>query len=225
MRSRDLLICLSASISSSSCAAFVLLPSHQPRTRWQLNGLSPGRYSTRIYSEEPENSISDYTLGLHGGKYQFDSAGMNYEGQQFAQTGYGSSSEEEQKQEDFSNEPLPKWALRLQRQLPPESCPVLEVASNGGTAEVEFSNEERSWERFYAMIIPEGGPSKEQASGGALCYTVEPSVGLLAPRGGSGAYTHMAQVVVKNEQLPGGSSSDCWLVVGTEAETWHYKLQ
>jgi hypothetical protein len=207
--------------TTTSCAAFVTLPSQPRRTRCQLNGLSPHRYFTRLYSEEAENSISDYTLGLHGGKYQFDSAGMNFEGQQFAETGYGSSEEEEP--QDFSNEPLPKWALRLQSQRPPESCPVLEVASNGGT--VEFSNEERSWERFYAMIIPESGSSDEQVPAVALSYTVEPSGGMLAPRGGSGAYKDTAHVVVKAEQLPMGSYSSCWLFIGTEAETWHYKLQ
>ena len=31
---------------------------------------------------------------LHGGKYQFGSAGINLEGQQFAESGYGSSSVE-----------------------------------------------------------------------------------------------------------------------------------
>mmetsp|Transcript_12899 Transcript_12899/g.21393 ORF Transcript_12899/g.21393 Transcript_12899/m.21393 type:complete len:219 (-) Transcript_12899:259-915(-) len=218
MRARDLLLFL----STNGGAAALLFPQQVRRHDHYYLSTITTRRSTRLYSEE--NSVSDYTLGLHGGKYQFDTAGINFEGQQFAETGYGST--EEYQQEDFSNEPLPKWALRLQSQVPPENCPVLQVAAGGGTV-VPFSNEERSWERFYAMIILVENDEKAVASQQSPLYTVEPSVGMMAPRGGSGQYKDTAQVTVMTNELQAPSSSDyhCWLAIGTEEETWHYQLQ
>lgn len=207
--------------SSCTCTGFIVPRTDRQKIRRDSLLLSPTsrQQSTTLYSADPENSISDYTLGLHGGKYQFDTAGMSFEARQFAETGYGST--EEYQEEDFSNEPLPKWALRLQSQPPPENCPILQVNADGGTP-VSFSNEERSWERFYAMII--SGADNDAAEENAGIYTVEPSAGQLAPRGGSGKYGDSGQVLVNKLQGSDGTSPDCWLVIGTEAERWYYKL-
>ena len=61
--------------------------------------------------EESKKSIADYTLGLHGGKYQFgDSSGFSFAGQEFAAALYSSG---ETEQVDYASEDLPDWAVRL----------------------------------------------------------------------------------------------------------------
>jgi hypothetical protein len=148
-------------------------------------------------------------LGLHGGKYQFSDAGTNYAGQEFAETGYSSGNYEQEG--DLENDPLPNWALKL-NQIPTKDCAQLQVAYSGTL--VDFQNDERSWERYYAVIV---GQERRDSP-----YIVEPLVGMLAPRGGSTDHSDVGRVVVKTTGQP--LEGMWWLVVGTEAKTWLYQL-
>eukprot|EP00980_Cylindrotheca_fusiformis_P029592 scaffold23554_cov142-Cylindrotheca_fusiformis.AAC.1 len=162
--------------------------------------------------EEPSRSIGDIVQGLHGSKYQFGDSALNFEGQQFAETGYGSSTPSLD-EEDYSKEPIPAWALRLKDTLPSaEAGSVLRLASGYGS--VEIKNEERSWEKYYAFIV--GGDDETQDS-----LVVEPRVGILAPRGGTESFRDAAQITVQGETR---ESENVFLVVGTEAESWIYKI-
>lgn len=98
-------------------------------------------------------SIGDVFLGLHGGKYQFGSTGIYLEGQQFAESGYGSSSIEE---EDYNDEPIPNWALKMKEVVPNDDSPELQLSPLEVTR-ISIQNEERSWEKYYAFVVSENG--------------------------------------------------------------------
>jgi hypothetical protein len=158
--------------------------------------------------DEEKRSIGDVVQGLHGSKYQFNEAGLNFEGQQFAEMGYSSGVVETN---DFEKDPMPEWALKLRESQPPSSCPALVIQRDGSTF-VEIRNEERSWEMLYAFVI---GSS-------AGTTIVQPWVGQLAPRGGTNRYSDSVRLEVKSSDLQLVENS--WLVVGTEAEKWFYRL-
>jgi hypothetical protein len=186
--------------------------------------------SSRLFArkeEEPSpttsRSIGNVVQGLHGGKYQFGSAGINYEGQQFAEMGYSSGLIE---QDNYEDEPMPNWALKLQQSVPPnndklKNYPQLELNTNGMvTTTAQVQNQERSWEKYYAFIV---GDDKDVTS----LITVEPRVGMLAPRGGVNEFSDRAQLqltITANAGQPLASNGNCWLLVGTEEESWFYKL-
>ena len=193
---------------------------------------------------EQKRAVGDVVQGLHGGKYQFDdsSHGGSFEGRQFAETGYGSSSVDESiiASEQFANEPLPNWARKLVELPLPENSPelllMLEESKGGGPLpnhgiEIQIQNEERSWEMYYAFVV---GPLSESVG-----MIVEPRVGQLAPRGGVGPFsdTAIVRLQCQDEGPPPSSSptttsgmtdvsaSPSWLVVGTEAARWFYRLR
>lgn len=76
---------------------------------------------------------------------------------------------------------------------------------------VEIQNDERSWEKYYAFAVGDDAGS----------VAVEPRVGMLAPRGGANNFSDKSQLKVQGNI---GSQGNAWLVVGTEAEKWTYKL-
>jgi hypothetical protein len=186
----------------------------QPRIRPTL--LQQKVPSVRLFSEPHQEgsssststsrSIGDVVQGLHGSKYQFSSSGINFEGQQFAETGYGSAELEE---EDYSDEPVPTWALKLKEIVPSNESPTLQLASGSGS--VQIQNEERSWEKYYAFLIGDDIDT----------LVVEPSVGMLAPRGGTENFPDTAQLTVQGAI---GAEGKAFLAVGTEAEKWVYKI-
>jgi hypothetical protein len=141
-------------------------------------------------------------------KYQFGDAGMNVEGQKFAEMGYSSG---EIQLDNYEDEPIPTWALKLQLlELLPSSCPELMLSE--GSAMIEIQNDERSWEKYYAIVIGDA----------ASLVVVEPRVGMLAPRGGANNFSDTAQLQVRRSG--NRSQGSTWLVIGTEAERWTYKL-
>jgi hypothetical protein len=160
-------------------------------------------------SSTSSRSIGDVVQGLHGSKYQFSDSGINFEGQQFAETGYGSSTPAEQ-EEDCSDEPVPTWALKLKEIIPSNESPTLQLASGYGS--VQIQNEERSWEKYYAFLIGDNIDT----------LVVEPSVGMLAPRGGTENFPDTAQLTVQG--ATDGAGGNAFLAVGTEAEKWVYKI-
>ena len=194
---------------------------HQQHRQWR-QGFSVTRQNNSNLDNEQEDqtgqsSVGDYVRGVHGGKYQFDTVGgMTFEGQQFAEALYSGSSDGDS-EEDFTNEPLPKWAERLRDTMVPPSaaCPLELRIGN----KVTVVNEERSWERFYAFVVPSD----------VLGIRVEPWVGQLAPRGGANGFSDTATLSVERDTNEEGSGSsrlgiEPYLVVGTEAEKWIYKL-
>ena len=183
------------------------------------------RHQSRLFEQEDEEegsiptrrSIGTVVQGLHGSKYQFGSAGINYEGQQFAEMGYSSGLIE---QDNYDDEPMPNWALKLQQSVPDVelNCPQLAFDSHG-VATVQVHNQERSWEKYYSFIV---GDEDALSS-----ITVEPRVGMLAPRGGVNDFSDQAQLkltVKATDKQPFPCNGKCWLLVGTEEESWFYKL-
>ena len=152
-------------------------------------------------------SIADYTLGLHGGKYQFDdTSGVSAAGQEFAASLYSSGSEQVV---DYTAEAWPAWAVRLSEVTAEECVNNSSVQPLPAAGVVGIVNEEMTWERYYAFVVPRCD---------TVTFSVEPWVGVLAPRGG--------QAVLKVTSSSSASSSvdPSWLVVGTEAERWIYAL-
>jgi hypothetical protein len=181
---------------------------------FQIRSLLP-RPETCLFSDSPEQpqSIGDVVQGLHGSKYQFNDAGVSFEGQQFAEMGYSSG---EVVEENYEDEPIPTWALKLKALTPHENASELSIIGSAEGAAalpvpvvVDIKNDERSWEKFHAFIVGDAGS-----------LVVEPRVGMLAPRGGANNYSDTAQLRVTGA----GNSGNVWLVVGTEAEKWTYKL-
>ena len=183
-------------------------------------------------------AIGDVVKGLHGGKYLFQDAaasggGMSFEGQQFAEMSYATSSDLEQESNYYEDEPLPNWASKLQQPISSEQVnnyPQLALNDNG-KASVEIQNDERSWEKFYAFVVvseEEDDLVLEQQQQQQLLlsqFVVEPKVGQLAPRGGTNDFSDRATINVTtgNNKIEKGRNQ-FFLVVGTEAETWKYRL-
>ena len=166
--------------------------------------------------QEGRRAIGDVVQGLHGSKYQFnDAAGITFEGQQFAEMGY--SSGDQVHIDNYENEPIPQWALKLKEMTPPIQATGRElVLGDDNKITVEIQNDERSWEMYYAFVI---GPSAETIK-------VQPWVGQLAPRGGANHFSDSAVLDVSsratdNNVLLGEGN---FLIVGTEADKWLYKL-
>lgn len=167
------------------------------------------QFDSRVFAtEEGRRAIGDIVQGLHGSKYQFNDAGANFEGQQFAEMGYSSG---EVLVESYENNPIvPQWALKMKEMTPPTNAPALRLNDK---VSVNIRNDERSWEKYYAFIV---GPAAETT-------TVRPWVGQLAPRGGSNMFSDSAVLEIS---CPTSCVVDeeSFLVIGTEAEKWFYKL-
>lgn len=176
---------------------------------------------TTGFSTDPEDatrSIGDVVQGLHGGKYQFDEASpISFEGRQFAEMSYSSGSSI--KEDNFEDEPLPKWALRLKEMAPLDVLPskiageVIVDDAQSGT--IKIQNDERSWEKYYAFVVG------DQASS----FVVNPFVGMLAPRGGANEFSDSAVLEISAAEVGCAVASSTFVVVGTEAETWTYQIQ
>lgn len=163
--------------------------------------------------DDAKKSIADYAMGLHGGKYQFDDPALSAAGRDFAASLYAAASGDEATTVvDYASEPWPAWAVRLSEWTAVDCCANNDNASvqplpAGG--QVTIVNEEMTWERYYAFIVPH---REDDAAG----FSVEPWVGMLAPRGG--------MVALKVTSASASSDGPSWLVVGTESERWIYSL-
>ena len=195
-----------------------MIPSPAPSCNTLLWAVADEAASTNDddFGSSPTKSIADYTLGLHGGKYQFGDSAVSTVGQDFAASLYASAEENGVSDVDYTSETVPAWALRLSdltgTSLQVYSSNIEQLPPNG---QVTIVNEEMTWEKFYAFVVPRpevggDGGSAESAA------TVEPWVGMLSPRGG--------QAVLQVTLSPGRSSNPTWLVVGTECERWIYSL-
>lgn len=182
-----------------------------------------------IDTSTSSTSIGDITRNLHGGKYQFSEtqylAGGSLMGQQFAESLYSSCDEEESLEEE--GDELPKWALKL---LQPDEHEGKQLAGSLTFSErakshkISITNDERSWEKYYAFVLP----NTFQQS-----FLISSLRGVLAPRGGasnacdaSKPYSDSAHITI---ELVGDDDAtivrgEVLLVVGTEAEIWRYEL-
>ena len=203
-----LLVACSVKVTEAFAAEQCNLHHHRCRKcRNQLYLSSQGGSDSR--------AIGDVVQGLHGGKYQFQEAGgISYEGRQFAEMGYSSEPQEE---ENYEDDPLPNWALKLQQPIPTSTVHPQLPLDKSGTAIVEIQNNERSWEKYYAFVVSSDTQSilPEQ-------FVVQPRVGLLAPRGGTNEFSDRASIKVQH--TTGRVDGTRWLVIGTEAERWTHML-
>ena len=159
---------------------------------------------------------------LHGGKYQFSNtqylAGNSFIGQQFAESLYASCDDDDYDYDyDSASEQdgggaeeggsLPKWAMQLQNATVQCNAnkPILhtllfdkqgsmESQNQKQKHQVLIKNEERSWERYYAFILPyykegtecsAGDDHVHVANSASSCFGITPNMGSLAPRGGA----------------------------------------
>ena len=171
---------------------------------------------------------------LHGGKYQFQDsylAGSTRIGQEFADSLYASGDSDTA---DDDEEEIPKWALHLMDPLSHKDKPfkdTLYLSQKRLEQEIKITNDERSWEKYYASIF-----SLNQVvgmEGGSYCpFEILPQSGTLAPRGGASnacdanaPYSDSALIVVKWIEAECCDVDAFFLVLGTEAEVWRYLLK
>lgn len=124
-----------------------------------VSSMWPSSFRTSVVKvlvmEEEPRAIGDVVQGLHGSKYQFNDAGISFEGQQFAEMGYSSGAVQA---DNFENSPIPNWVLRLKEVAPPNNALELFLVDK---AEVKIRNKERFWEMYYAFIA---GPTSEMTT-------------------------------------------------------------
>lgn len=217
----------------------------------------------------PYRSIGEVVGGLHGGKYQFG-AGSGVIDPNFSGRGSRRSSTDvgDDGNDHDDDDDMPNWARRMGLSSPPPDVAtgignvgVVEVPSNANrsdgilrTASISIVNDERTWEKYYAKIVPvvTGGASDPVEltvleGGGRPCwedipFCVTPRTGFLAPRGGannacdaSKPYSDSITLCVYHREgtlveMPSLDVSDIdtavewWLVAGTEEDKWYYKL-
>ncbi|KAL9190026.1 hypothetical protein ACHAXT_007237 [Thalassiosira profunda] len=175
----------------------------------------------------PSKSVGDVVQNLHGGKYQFSETqylvGGSVAGQQFAESLYAGDGTESIVEEADEDGELPRWAARLQdweRQISKPQVGTLMFDANCREHAISIMNDERSWEKYYAFVLP------NEEEGGS--FRISPARGTLAPRGGASnacdatqPYSDTATILV---EWVGGEAGDRLLAVGTEAESWRYHL-
>eukprot|EP00566_Odontella_aurita_P023386 CAMPEP_0113534688 /NCGR_PEP_ID=MMETSP0015_2-20120614/5295_1 /TAXON_ID=2838 /ORGANISM="Odontella" /LENGTH=203 /DNA_ID=CAMNT_0000433871 /DNA_START=220 /DNA_END=831 /DNA_ORIENTATION=+ /assembly_acc=CAM_ASM_000160 len=194
------------------------------------------KYFLRMSTDDDSSvSVGDLVKGLHGGKYQFDDPsssmlpGMSYAGQEFAESLYSDSHSVE---ENLYEQEMPRWAKRM---APPDpnsaadvEAQILEVNRSGECSKVEVRNLERTWEKYYAVVMRR----TDSGTFGEVPFLVKPGVGMLAPRGGANnacdpgqPYSDSAEISVsylKEKAAP--NLKDVWLVVATEEMNCYYRL-
>jgi hypothetical protein len=180
------------------------------------------------FEDASKRSIGEVVSNLHGGKYQFQDsylAGATRLGQEFADSLYAS----DEIVEEYEDEEMPKWAMRMMDPLLHIDKPLTgTLLFNADNSEhiITIKNDERSWEKFFAFVLP-----SNQVQQDIKCpFEMHPTTGTLAPRGGasnacdaSAPYSDSANISVKI--VDGGSTGDYLLVVGTETEVMRYILK
>lgn len=173
--------------------------------------------------------LSDVVGGLHGGKYQFGHGGdATFQGGAFADALAASSAQAASAQD---TEPWPTWAWEcIQRRGGADATVdgTLEVSAEGAT--VRISNVYRTWERFYATIIP----ARNMGEAGVGAFAVQPACGTLAPRGGANNACDVSNPYADSVTLRvaltdggghgGGGAPTARLRVRTEDEQWLFDL-
>ncbi|EJK47507.1 hypothetical protein THAOC_33763 [Thalassiosira oceanica] len=194
------------------------------------------RHAERIHSlrsSEPGRSVGDVTGNLHGGKYQFYDqyiAGGSLAGREFAESLYsgpGCGGDDNVIESDDENADLSMWVQRLVDPNEQRDRPFVGTLSFDNDARIHrvtIKNDERSWEKFHAFVLP----MEEDVS---ECFEICPTSGSLAPRGGTTnacdetkPYSDSANVSIKWKG-DGNAGREIMFVVGTEAEVWRYHVE
>jgi len=183
-------------------------------------------------------SISDYVGGVHGGKYCFGNE-INYE------TSYIRSSNDNEQQKILAPIPIeennPKWATRP---IPLNDFYDTVINMNDKESTISIQNEEISWEPFYVtfeaeVVSDDGDDNKkkvdvEKEEMLLSSFSVMPSSGNLAPRGGMKEFTDICQLTVSfldddksstQENCGYIEEHDIYLVVRTEQNVWCWRLE
>jgi hypothetical protein len=130
---------------------------------------------------------------------------------------------------------LPKWAKRLQTYEEQSTKPIRDTLTFFSTHDchtITITNDERSWEKFYAFILQPQSMNNSDAIDSNRIFNLSPLTGTLAPRGGASnicdetkPYLDYAHISIERIGDAAKSDKDGWLlVVGTEAEVWRYRL-
>ncbi|KAL3937280.1 MAG: hypothetical protein SGBAC_007587 [Bacillariaceae sp.] len=192
-------------------------------------------YTAGLYSssnDESLHSVGDYVKQVHGGKYQFGDAGINSIGQEFAETGYGSSSAPKEDVEATLLAEIPRWANRMGTEKDIESKIRGTLPLNSGPAFIDIVNDERTWEPFYVKVTTTPGQETPQNFEDTQWLSIHPRAGTLAPRGGAvnlcdpnDPYSDTATITVDaSGDLP-SSEDTLYLLIGTEEEKWYYRIE
>ena len=173
-------------------------------------------------------SLGEVVGGVHGGKYQFGLRGdAGYTGDAFA-SALASSSSADATRDAADDEPWPRWAMELRR---PRGGSVAEAPENemtplrlvDGSATVRVTNAYRTWERFYASVLPR-----------SASFAIEPCSGPLAPRGGANnvcdaakPYSDHVDIRVRKvgDSPISDSEEEAVLLVRTEEDQWLWRLE
>ncbi len=188
---------------------------------------------------ESYRSIADVVGGLHGGKYQFGPGSSSFDQPNFSGTG---SRRGINNPDDEEPEEIPNWVTRMKPLDTDDfhnNADIVSVQSNANKMDgmvhattVVIQNQERTWEPFYAkvMIRQESGDFVEVERGYQL--SVKPRFTHLAPRGGASnacdankPYSDSVELKVFHQGNNVDSSTDCWLVAGTEEEKHYYRIE
>ena len=171
---------------------------------------------------DSSRSVGDYVKNLHGGKYNFGLG--NVAGHEFADSLYASNTCSDEDKSGYINpdEDLPNWANKLcNLNIPSNEFELQQFITIKLGDTIAIKNDERSWEKFYAFIIP---PEDN------VDFRIWPETGFLAPRGGASnacdeTKPYLDSAELRVHQLHENTKDVCWIVIGTEETTWRYRLE
>lgn len=222
-----------ASLSRAPCR-----PCKKPICAWNAQDSSatdnyPNNDEKQGNEETEYKSVSDYMGGWHAGKFDFDTricgvTALNYEKSVIFQDNTAASlgpriAPLESSQENNSNQSPPQWSRRPvdYRNLSQSKIHHCNASPSSQGSVAQVYNEEISWEPFSATIENENGQVCSE-------WTVTPSNGMLAPRGGRESYADMCTFCVASSPSSSPSLLDFndkyYLVVRTELDAWAWRL-
>ena len=151
-----------------------------------------------------------------------------FQGDAFA-SALASSCDDATRDSDSDAQPWPKWATELRRprggsvaEAPADEVQLL-VLPTDGAATVRVTNVFRSWDRFYATVLPASGADD-------AAFQVAPVCGDLAPRGGannvcdeSKPYRDHVDITIAR-RAGDARTAQAMLLVRTEEEQWIWRI-
>jgi hypothetical protein len=118
----------------------------------------------------------------------------------------------------FKTDDLPEWAIA--NQCPPSDNTEVEILFLGSDdfVSMELENEESTAITFCATVVYEDASAEPQ-------FLVEPRIGTIEPNGGTLEVTVKPIVDEDADEEQSSLVPTCWLVISSETDTWHYKLE
>lgn len=181
-----------------------------------------------MLSEPPSEDLSSIVGGLHGGKYQFGAGGaQSFVGAGFADSlATANAAQVDIEGSGVSAEEAPKWAQVLMPQ-PLQVAGTVSFSAGHDEANVRVQNTYRTWEPWVAAVVTVDGSEPAAPN-----FSVAPTSGTLAPRGGannvcdaSKPYHDGVVLGVRCTAPPAVDHAEQqFLVVKTEEEQWTFAL-